>query len=158
MSLAQSILEYFLRRLKSYTLFATHYHELTDLEKRYPGQLMNRHMSISEKKGEILFRYHLAEGPAHKSYGIQVAKLAGLPPEVIKYAGQLLKRFESEPQGNARDKQLDLWQSLAQDTTEGIEDSSEVDEFLSSIRKLEIQKLTPLDALNTLAKWQQELS
>lgn len=156
MSLAQSILEYFLKTLKSYTLFATHYHELTGLEEQYPGQLLNRHMSISDKNGEILFRYHLAEGPAQKSYGIQVAKLAGLPSGVVHYAAKILSQLEagSRPtEGVPVQDQLDLWQNITQ-----IEEHSEHKELLQSIRGLEIQKLTPLDALNKLAEWQQELS
>lgn len=157
MSLAQSILEYFLRKKKSYTLFATHYHELTDLVTRYPKQLLNKHMTISEKLGEIKFLYHLTDGPAEKSYGIQVAKLAGLPKEVIQYSGQLLKRYESGSSRESSSSQLDLWQSVAAEQTES-QDSSEFDDLLKSIRHLEIQKMTPLDALNKIAKWQQELS
>ncbi len=152
MSLAQSILEYFLRRLKSYTLFATHYHELTNLESRYPDQLLNRHMAITEKQGQITFRYHLAEGPALKSYGIQVAKLAGLPKEVIQYANQILKKLESGQEGTT--PQLGLWDNRVEEAEEVARDH----EIIENLRTLEIQKLTPLDALNTLAKWQQEHS
>lgn len=156
MSLAQSILEYFLRKLKSYTLFATHYHELTHLASRYPDLLMNCHMAISEKKGEIRFLYQLAAGPAHKSYGIQVAKLAGLPPEVIQYAGQLLARFENTDT-QSRAGQMDLWQNLHQEEPKP-SFKPEMEDLLNSLRHLELQKLTPLDALNKLAEWQQELS
>lgn len=158
MSLAQAILEYFLRKLKSYTLFATHYHELTALESRYPDNLRNKHMSITEKQGEILFRYHLADGPAEKSYGIHVAKLAGLPKEVVQYANQLLKRHETQG-SDKQSPQLDLWQ-VQQQQAEQLHSEPEEPKFpwLESLRELEIQKLTPLEALNTLAKWQQELS
>ncbi len=155
MSLAQSILEYFLRRLQSYTLFATHYHELTGLEERYPGKLLNRHMSITEKQGKIEFRYHLAEGPAQKSYGIQVAKLAGLPKEVIQYAHQLLQKLEKK--GVADTHQMDLWDVVMPEAIQQ-EQTQEDEGILQDLRTLEIQKLTPLDALNTLAKWQQEHS
>ncbi len=161
MSLAQSILEYFVNTLKSYTLFATHYHELTDLDKKYPDRLLNRHMTISEEKGQLIFRYQLKEGPAQKSYGIQVAKLAGLPASVVKYADKLLKEYEKnhdqQVQGSS---QLDLWQSVLEQKEE--EETTaidpEVQKWLTAIRELEIQSLTPLDALNRLAKWQQELS
>ncbi len=156
MSLAQSILEYFLKKLKSYTLFATHYHELTQLEDRYPNQLLNRHMAISEKQGQIDFRYHLAEGPALKSYGIQVAKLAGLPKEVIQYANQILKKLEKG--GADLSPQMDLWDRPMELESEP-EVTPVVDHaIVENLRSLEIQKLTPLDALNTLAKWQQEHS
>lgn len=150
MSLAQAILEYFLRKLKSYTLFATHYHELTGLETRYPDILVNKHMAISETDGKISFRYQLVSGPAQKSYGIHVAKLAGLPDELIKYAGQLLNRMESQSQEKYFLPKLE---------PKIVKIEAPVDhQLLDSIRKLEIQKLTPLDALNKLAKWQQELS
>lgn len=161
MSLAQSILEYFINTLKSYTLFATHYHELTDLEEKYPKQLLNRHMSISEEKGEIRFRYQLKEGAAGKSYGIQVAKLAGLPSSVVTYAGKLLKEYEAHHHRDVTPSaQLDLWQRLAEEQSQEEEKSHdpELEKWLENIRSLEIQKLTPLDALNRLAQWQQELS
>lgn len=156
MSLAQAILEYFLKELKSYTLFATHYHELTALESNYSGQLLNRHMSISEKNGEILFRYHLAEGPAEKSYGIQVAKLAGLPKPVIQHAGKILSQLETDAKPQVQTQQLDLWAAMSE-MQEPEEVKSEFEGMLDSIRGLEIQKLTPLDALNKLAEFQEEL-
>lgn len=157
LSLAQSILEYFLRKLKSYTLFATHYHELTRLENRYPGHLVNKHMSIVEQKGHIQFRYHLAEGPAQKSYGLQVAKLAGLPPEVIQYASQLLARLENTGSSHSQTQQMDLWETTV-GSIEPIVVEPTSNPWLERIKDLEIQKLTPLDALNKLAQWQQELS
>ena len=86
-----------------------------------------------------------------------MAKLAGLPKEVIQYADELLKRFESGSRSTTphNSGQLDLWQSVA---AQQMEDTSEFDELLNSIRHLEIQKMTPLDALNKIAVWQQELS
>jgi DNA mismatch repair protein MutS len=152
MSLAQAILEYFLQHLQSYTLFATHYHELTRLQEQYPNRLRNCHMAISEDQGQIRFRYHLAEGPALKSYGIQVAKLAGLPKEVVQHASQVLRQMEKAPSETS--SQLDLWSRPVPDEVH------EADEprLLRDLKTLEIQKLTPLDALNTLAKWQQDHS
>ena len=151
MSLAQSILEYFLRKLKSTTLFATHYHELTALADRYPGQLLNRHMAIVEKSGSIDFLYTLEEGPAVKSYGIQVAKLAGLPPEVVKYAGQLLSRLEKGRKPQPESSQLDLWSKVE-------EAPAEPDPVLVALKELNIGEMTPIEALNTIAEWQQKHS
>ncbi|MEM7646462.1 MAG: DNA mismatch repair protein MutS, partial [Pseudomonadota bacterium] len=109
---------------------------------------------INDRGGQIQFLYQLAEGPAQKSYGIQVAKLAGLPTSVVKNASRILKGLERN-QGGAS-SQMDLWDSL------GAEEISEKDEamenLVDSLKQLEVQKLTPLDALNKLAKWQQELS
>jgi len=159
MSLAQAILEYFLSHLKSYTLFATHYHELTEIEARYEGRLLNKHMSIHEDKGEILFRYHLANGPAHKSYGIQVARLAGLPKDVINHAKEILKNLEQKQKDSLASSQLAFWQNQElQFAEEEPSPSAHDHHLLKALQNLEIQKLTPLEALNQLAQWQQELS
>ncbi len=95
MCLAQSILEYIIKNLKSHVLFATHYHELVKLENKY-DEIKNVHMKISELNGQIDFRYLLSSGSAEKSYGVQVAELAGLPTEVIQKAYQLLQKFEGD--------------------------------------------------------------
>jgi DNA mismatch repair ATPase MutS len=95
MSLAQSILEFLATDLKAMTLFATHYHELTLLSDRLP-QIMNAHMSVVEKNGQIDFLHTLLMGPAQKSYGIQVAKLAGIPATITDRARELLVTLESK--------------------------------------------------------------
>ncbi|RYZ67906.1 MAG: DNA mismatch repair protein MutS, partial [Proteobacteria bacterium] len=97
MSLAQAILEFLVENKKSMTLFATHYHELTELSTAYP-QVVNGHMRIHEEMTssgpEIRFLHQLAKGPANKSYGIHVGKLAGLPSSVTKRATSILKKLE----------------------------------------------------------------
>jgi DNA mismatch repair protein MutS len=97
MSLAQSILEYLIVEKKCMTLFATHYHELTDLSARYK-QVHNAHMSIQETNSnvddQIQFLYTLKKGPANKSYGIHVARLAGLPNSILKRSQSLLEEHE----------------------------------------------------------------
>jgi DNA mismatch repair protein MutS len=94
MSLAQAILEFLLNRARSYTLFATHYHEMTNLADTFT-QVRNAHMSVAEKGHDIHFLYTLKNGPANRSYGIQVARLAGLPDVVVQRAQDLLKGHES---------------------------------------------------------------
>lgn len=91
--LAQSILEYIVSDLKTHVLFATHYHELVKLENKFP-KIKNVHMKIHETKGHIDFLYVLSPGPAGKSYGIQVAELAGLPRMIISRAQNLLSTLE----------------------------------------------------------------
>jgi len=91
--LAQAILEYVLNHIKAHVLFATHYHELVVMDQRYK-QVKNVHMEINDKAGVIQFLYLLRAGAAGKSYGIQVAELAGLPTEIIKQATALLKGYE----------------------------------------------------------------
>ena len=164
MSLAQAILEYFMTRIRSYTLFATHYHELTGLE---DGQrLVNRHMTLSESQKGISFGYLLAEGAAGKSYGIQVAKLAGLPETLVKRACQVLQHFESGKlnPSSMNPGQMSLFQMDGSEKQNRKEEEKErvktklVNKFIASLRDLEVQKLTPLEALNKLDEWQKEFS
>lgn len=93
MCLAQAILEFICNKIKTHVLFATHYHELTALNQKY-SHIKNVHMQIQEDKGQIHFLYLLKAGAAGKSYGIQVAELAGLPKEIIQKATLLLEKFE----------------------------------------------------------------
>lgn len=183
LSLAQAILEYLLENRKSMTLFATHYHELTALASIYPD-LLNRHMRIHdslnrENKGEaqITFLHQLAEGPANKSYGIHVARLAGLPATVTRRATQVLKRLEGID-ARVETKQMTLLSLI--DRYEGSQESRkenresgdeaqlieipqgpltpELSEIVEELKSVDIGKLTPLEALNQMAKWQRSLS
>ena len=95
MSLAQAILEYIHDHIGCKTLFSTHYHELTDLEKNLK-KLKNKHVSAEEKDGNIIFLHKVKDGSVDKSYGINVAKLAGLPNEVIVRADDILKIYENK--------------------------------------------------------------
>ncbi|MFM6927040.1 MAG: DNA mismatch repair protein MutS, partial [Bdellovibrio sp.] len=112
MCLAQSILEHLLSEVKALTFFATHYHELTFLDQSY-GQITNAHMTVAERNGEIRFLHTLAKGPALKSYGVQVAELAGLPVSVTKRAKSLLREIESKKVQAS--SQLSLLDQLHQD-------------------------------------------
>lgn len=94
MALAQSMLEYIAEVLGSKALFSTHYHELTRMEQDFPT-IHNVHVEVRERKKEIEFCYRIVDGKADKSYGIHVAKLAGLPPMVITRADNLLNQYES---------------------------------------------------------------
>ncbi|MCB0421840.1 MAG: DNA mismatch repair protein MutS [Bdellovibrionales bacterium] len=162
MSLAQAILEYLIEKVGATSLFATHYHELTQMDYRYP-QVKNAHMSIREtgdKMRDLVFLYTLKEGPANKSYGIHVAQLAGLPKKVIRRAEVLLENLESF-QSTSSD-QLSLLQIPVEDLElKGPEskDSIEVQDhpLVSQIESVTLQSLTPLDALNLIADWQKQL-
>lgn len=146
MSLAQAILEYLLQSSECLTLFATHYHELTQM--RF-SQLHNAHMAIREKNGEIFFLHSLVPGAANKSYGIQVAKLAGMPNAVTKRAQTILKNLEELKPS----PQLSLLDAPAEDNLGG-----PFPEVLESIKALDLNRLTPLEALMQIAQWQQKLS
>ncbi len=158
MSLAQALLEYILSKKQAtpHCLFATHYHELTALTKNYKN-LQNIHMSISEENGQLNFLYKLANGAANKSYGIQVAKLAGLPASIVKRADSILKGFET---GAGLQPQVSDDLPLFEFNSEPEMDESQ--EALKSLKdeilKMSLSEVTPLQALNTLSKWQQDLS
>ena len=146
MSLAQAILEHLVAGKGMRTFFATHYHELVSLGENY-SNVHNAHMSIEESGDQIHFLYALKAGPANKSYGIHVAELAGLPPEIVKRARQLLKDFEKQSMA-APDSQLSLELPV-----EAAESALEND-----LRTLNLNELTPIDALNKLNKWRQSLT
>lgn len=155
MSLAQSILEYLLSQKRCMTFFATHYHELTGLERSF-SQIINSHMSISEKKGQISFLYTLAQGPANKSYGIQVAQLAGLPAQVTSRAKKLLNGFEAL--NGAPSDQMSFLDLPSSHEDVEVEKDQALEKLIEKIQGVSLQKTTPLDALNMIAEWQIELS
>ena len=97
MSIAAAVIHYIHNQIKARTLFATHYHELTEITKECP-LVKNTSMAIHEDNGSLIFTYQLVEGPADKSYGIHVAEMAGLPKELIDHAHYLLDRYENSPQ------------------------------------------------------------
>ena len=95
MALAQAIIEYVHQHVRAKTLFSTHYHELTSLEETLP-RLKNVHVGAMEKNGELVFLHKVSAGPADKSYGIHVAKLAGMPVPLLKRADQILQKLENK--------------------------------------------------------------
>jgi DNA mismatch repair protein MutS len=106
LALAQAIAQRLANHNRCFCLFATHYFEITELPK-YAKTAINRHLSATEQRGNIAFLHEVSEGPASKSYGVHVAKLAGLPSAVIKQANQTLERLEA--QHAAGDSQFDLF-------------------------------------------------
>ena len=127
-------------------LFATHFHELTRLAGRLPG-VRNFHVAVREWNDEIIFLHKVQAGGTDRSYGIQVARLAGLPTPVIARAKALLGRFEE--QGQATTDASDAVQ-LGLFAPPG-------DPLSEELARLELAHLTPIEALNLLAKWQQRL-
>lgn len=153
LSLAQAILEGILQKHQGFTFFATHYHELTELEAKYPQQLLNAHMSILESGSQIEFLHTLKSGPAQKSYGIYVAQLAGLPTSLIKQAKQNLKRLELRYQPTA---QLDLFEQALEDKDQ---DAVQVKpDWVGELSDLDINQITPLAALHYLQSLKEKAS
>ena len=139
MSLAQAILEYIHNNISCKTLFSTHYHELTDLEKTLPN-LKNKHVSATAENGNITFLHKVLDGSVDKSYGINVARLANLPSEVIDRADEILKVYEKKE--NDRD--------IVIQTTLPLSFKKEDNEIENYIKELNILELTPIDAINIL--------
>ena len=139
MSLAGSIIEYVNKYLKCKTMFSTHYHELTKMAE-YTPSIKNVHVSINETDGKVIFLHKVMDGAVDKSYGINVAKLAGLPDEVIEGAGKLLETYESTSKTEKKHiKQFEL--DLETPNKDPLR------EFLRNINPLEV---TPMEALKLL--------
>lgn len=141
MSIAEAILEYIHNKIGCKTLFSTHYHELTDLD-RTLKHLKNKHVAASEEDGKITFLHKVKDGSVDKSYGINVATLAGLPKEVIDRAEDILKVYENKEK--KRDVIVQTTLPLDFEPKESV-----VEKELKNINVLE---LTPMDAINILYK------
>jgi DNA mismatch repair protein MutS len=139
LSLAWAAAEHLARNLRAYTLFATHYFELTQLPEHLPG-VYNAHLTASEHNNRIVFLHRVQEGPASRSYGLQVAQLAGVPAGVIRQAADKLAELESGerpvPAHTEAPTQADMFGAV-----------SEVEKAL---RDLDPDDLTPRQALDAL--------
>ncbi len=149
MSLAQAILEYVNNEIGCKTLFSTHYHELTKLEKELK-HLKNKHVSASEDGENIIFLHKVKDGSVDKSYGINVAKLAGLPNEVLRRASEILVAYENNDPSK---KEISIQTSLPLENI-NIKEKSEIEEIIKNTNVLE---LTPLKALNLLYELKEKL-
>ena len=157
-SLAWAVVEYLHEHIGCRTLFATHYHELTDLEKSFSG-MKNLNVAVREWQDEVVFLHKIVEGAADKSYGIHVARLAGVPREVIERSKEILAQLEEEhldAEGRAkiaRHPKIPERQAHFQLTLFG-GDHPIIDE----LRGVELNNITPLAALQLLQQWQEKLT
>jgi DNA mismatch repair protein MutS len=152
LAIAWAAVEYLHARVQAKTLFATHYFELTDLAEQLSG-VKNYHVSVKETGGGIVFLRKVEPGAADRSYGIEVAKLAGLPNEVIARAREVLAEHESverlatdhlSPGATPPPTQLTIFTPLSQPV-------------LEKLREVDLNRLTPLEALNLLAELKKEI-
>jgi len=152
LAIAWAAIEYIHQRTRAKTLFATHYHELTELADRLSG-VKNFHVSVKENAGGIVFLRKVEPGPADKSYGIEVAKLAGLPLAVIDRAREVLAEHEDaerrasdhlshEPEPQSF--QLTMFTPLSQ-------------KIVDRLRDTDVNNLTPLEALNLLSELKKQI-
>src|ERR1700690_3446585 len=152
LSLAWAVVEALQAGARPRTLFATHYHELTELERLVPG-VRNVHVTVHEAGNEIIFLRRVEAGAADKSYGIEVARLAGLPATVVERAREILREHERSEH------------KLSEELTPGAALPAQTPIFtpidqsvVNAIREADLDQLKPLDALNFLAELKKQLS
>ena len=147
MSIAWAICEN-LAELGCKTLFATHYHEITELANKYPN-IKNLAVKVIDYNGEIVFMHQIYQGIADKSYGIHVAKLAGMPESVLKKSEKVLRLLEKE-----KNKLQPQPQDLFIEETDSLDDTNFLTEdILKELKNINIERLSPLEALQIIDKW-----
>ncbi len=148
MALAQAMLVYIHEEIGAKTLFSTHYHELTNLEDTLPG-LQNVHVKATEYDGKLVFLHKVKPGAVEKSYGIHVAKLAELPDRVTELAAEYLSSFENQNHEPKLSKRDDIFQlELPLGDSEAV--SKDDKKLLTELTSLDLNNMTPMEALNTL--------
>ena len=154
MSIARAVVEYtYSKKIGAKTLFATHYHELTDMEEEFPG-IVNYNIAAKKRGDSVIFLRKIVRGGTDDSYGIEVAKLAGVPTEVVKRAKEILGKIESDAPVknstvNRSDDTVDLFSGIM---------ASKDSEAADKIRALDINTMTPIEAMNTLFELKKLLS
>ncbi|MDZ4121553.1 MAG: DNA mismatch repair protein MutS, partial [Candidatus Cloacimonadaceae bacterium] len=161
LSLAWAIIEHIEKYKKALTLFATHYHELTELENIYPA-IQNYNVAVKQWNDQIIFLRKIERGGADQSYGIQVARLAGIPDKVIKRAKDILRNLEEHeisPQGLTASIRRRLNQNVPQiEIFEVLMDKTdEKDEIISEIKELDMEELSPIAAWQKLKEIQDKI-
>ena len=162
-SIATAISEYLHEKIRAKTIFATHYHELTDLENKFEN-IVNYRIEVKEKNGKVMFLRNIIKGGADRSYGIEVAKLAGLPKEILKESREILHRLEQRKElieKTINVKQLSLFGQIAEIDREYKEKTIDVvqnerdekiDEVIFDIENKDINNITPMEALKFLSE------
>ena len=167
LSIAWAVIEYIVKVIGARTLFATHYHQLNELSE-YFSQIENYNISIKRRENDIIFLYKLIPGGCDKSYGVQVARLAGIPHQVIERAGEILESLESGNEitiqteikrASTKKKKKKFVQLKFSPKTEKkkTDITKKEKELVEEIKKLKIQELSPLEALNKLNELQNKI-
>ncbi len=146
MSIARSVIEYIKEKIKAKTLFATHYHELTELADREKG-IVNYSVAVKERGNEIIFLRRIVPGGADKSYGIHVAQLAGLPKKIIERSQDFLNKLEN---GSTTPKVTSVNNANPKHAVDPLSLFS--NSLADELSKLDVMTITPLEAINLLFK------
>ncbi|MBR3685093.1 MAG: DNA mismatch repair protein MutS [Clostridia bacterium] len=155
LSIAWAIVEHIALKLKAKTLFATHYHELSELEISLPA-LKNYHILIKDTGGKIAFLYKIARGGANKSFGIEVASLAGVNAKIIERAKSIMSSIEASQEGNLSMKVAENFSEEAIPTAQigFFQEDSKYEELKGIINDIDLDSITPLHALTILSNLQ----
>lgn len=167
LSIAWSVVEHIVNKKKigAKTLFATHYHELTELEGKLEG-VQNYCIAVKEDGEDIVFLRKIVKGGADRSYGIQVARLAGVPDEVLVRAREIADLLEAKDANSNLSKLTDLSEKDLKGGTEAMtqlsifdtmETTNQTDAILFELRDINLSNVTPMDAMNLVYKWQNKL-
>jgi DNA mismatch repair protein MutS len=145
-SIAWAVIEYIHNhpQLRAKTLFATHYHELTQLADLLPG-VRNYNVAVTEAAGKVVFLHKIVPGGADKSYGIHVAQLAGLPGPVVLRASEIMAELEKTSGKAVHVNPQDAQQAAL---------FPETSPLLDELEALDVNALSPIEALNKLFEWQ----
>lgn len=152
MALAQAIIEHIHDRIGAKTMFATHYHELTELSTKLT-RLINVHVETLEKGGDVTFLHKIAQGPADKSYGIHVAKIAGLPESLLNRADTVLTRFEAQsPSTDLISDSLRVEQTniAHKEQLSLFADEDRFQEIIRTLEAIDVMNMTPMQAMTAL--------
>ncbi len=145
LSIAWALIEHIHENIRAKTMFATHYHELTELVEQLP-HAVNYCVAVSENQGQVVFLHKIVKGATSESYGIEVAKLAGLPLKLINRANQILKNLEAKTALQKSEKKIEQKSMLFNPA------DLENNKILDNLKQLEINDLTPLEALKKLSE------
>ena len=157
LSLAWAVAEHLATndRARPKTIFATHYHELTDLADSVSG-VANFHVAAREFKDDIVFLHKVIEGRSDRSYGIQVARLAGLPPAVVRRATEILKSLEQDELQRGGRPSLSGAPAPTQSQLGLFQSAPDAHPIFDRVKALDLERMTPIDALNLLADLKRE--
>ena len=166
-SIAWALAEYLITEVQARTLFATHYHELLKLEEKYPESVKNYNVMVEEnvEEGTVIFLRKIIKGGTDRSYGIYVAKMAGLPNKVINRANEILESFEQESMFVKKNELRDInvlnsTKGVGKNGNSGFQYplfTAKDSEIEKEIQSLDLDNLTPIEALNKIVSWKKKI-
>lgn len=154
LSIAWAVTEYINEYVRAKTLFATHYHEITELERSLKG-VKNLHVAVKESEGDVTFLRKVRDGHTDESYGIHVASLAGVPDPVVERAGDVLEQIEKDHTIKMETDDGPRLKQVVFDPESG-DTSSESHPVVEELKELDLENMTPLEAMNELWKLRKE--